>query len=177
MNKVKQPKPSPDFKKMYQLAEHYSEASSLLEQQAKGEEWGCSAPRLVVDSFAVELYLKCLFVIDTNTAPLKEHDWVKLFDALLPNTQTAIREEFERIINSDPFLPYLRQFPAINPNAVRFTDFKLSLISAKNTFVKSRYLYQAQPNEEWGYAQLIPKAIRSVATMVIPFAGLNKSCG
>jgi hypothetical protein len=69
---------------MYQLAEHYSEASRLLEEQAKGKEWGCSAPQLLVDSFAVELYLKCLFVLDTNIAPLQEHDWEKLFDALLP---------------------------------------------------------------------------------------------
>lgn len=66
MPKVKPAKPTPDCRKMFQLAEHYSEASRLLEEQAKGEEWGCSAPRLLVDSFAVELYLKCLFVLDTK---------------------------------------------------------------------------------------------------------------
>ena len=30
MPKNKSPKPTPDFRKMYQLAEHYSEASRLL---------------------------------------------------------------------------------------------------------------------------------------------------
>lgn len=75
MPKVKLPKPTPDFRKIYQLAEHYSEASRLLDEQKKGEEWGSSAPQLLVDSFAVELYLKCLFVLDTNIAPLQEHDW------------------------------------------------------------------------------------------------------
>ncbi|MEA2205537.1 MAG: hypothetical protein QOE77_2313 [Blastocatellia bacterium] len=89
MPKVKLPKPTPDYRKMYQLAEHYSEASRILEQQAKGKEWGCSAPQLLVDSFAVELYLKCLFVLDTNIAPLEEHNWEKLFDSLLSHTQTS----------------------------------------------------------------------------------------
>ena len=37
MPKVKQPKPTPDFRKLFQLAEHYWEASRLLAEQAKGE--------------------------------------------------------------------------------------------------------------------------------------------
>ena len=172
MAKVKQPKkassvanarePVPDFKKIYQLAEHYSEASSLLKQQASGKEWGCSAPQLVVDSFAVELYLKCLYVMDTNSVPLKGsdgHDWKKLFKSLLPNTRTAISEEFERIVNSDPFLPILRKLPDINPEAVRYIDFEYSLTAARNTFVKIRYLYEYEPqrNEKWFMLTLFEK--------------------
>jgi hypothetical protein len=69
MAKTKPPGPTPDFKKMYQLAEQYTAASELLDEMAKGEEWGCSAPQILVDSFAVELYLKCLYVLDTNAPP------------------------------------------------------------------------------------------------------------
>lgn len=103
MRKVKQQKPTPDCRKLYQLAEHYAEASRLLAEQAKGKQWGCSAPQLLVDSFAVELYLKCLFVLDTKVAPLEEHDWQTLFDALAPWTKAAIREAFEQIVRSDPY--------------------------------------------------------------------------
>ena len=125
MPKVKPPKPTPDYRKMYQLAEHYSEASRLLEEQAKGEEWGCSAPQLLVDSFAVELYLKCLYVLDTNKSPLEKHDWEKLFDALAPHTKTLIREAFERIVRSDPVLSNLE---VINPEALKVTLRKIRLI-------------------------------------------------
>lgn len=59
----KQSKQTPDARKMYQLAERYSEASQILDEQAESEKWGCAAPQLLVDSFAVELYLKCLFVL------------------------------------------------------------------------------------------------------------------
>jgi hypothetical protein len=171
MLKVKPPKPTPDYQKMYQLAEHYSEASRLLEVQAKGKEWGCSAPKLLVDSFAVELYLKCLFVLDTNKAPLQEHDWGKLFEALLPHTKTAIRESFERIVSSDPVLPHLN---VINPAALKFTNFNRSLTAAKNTFDKRRYLFESQPPGEWFYAHLLREAIRTVTGMDIRLAGLSK---
>jgi|SRR5215213_545759 len=172
MPKVRVPKPTPDVKKMYQLAEHYSEASRLLEEQAKGEEWGSSAPQLLVDSFAVELYLKCLFVLDTNIAPLEEHDWEKLFDALAAHTKTAIREAFQRIIRSDPVLSHLG---VINPEALKVTDFDRSLAAAKNTFAKRRYLFEPQPKDEWFYAHLLREAIRSVTSMDIRLAGLSKS--
>lgn len=171
MPKVKLPKPTPDFRKIYQLAEHYSEASRLLEEQAKGEEWGCSAPQLLVDSFAVELYLKCLFVLDTNIAPIEEHDWKKLFDALLPHTKTLIRDEFERIVHSSPVL---RNLDVINPEAVKVTDFDRSLTAAKNTFDKRRYLFESQSKEEWFYAHLLREAIRSVTSMDVRLAGLSK---
>jgi hypothetical protein len=171
MPKVKVPKPTPDFRKMYQLAERYSEASHLLDEQAKGEEWGCSAPRLLVDSFAVELYLKCLFVLDTNIAPLEEHDWAKLFDALAGYTKTAIREEFDRIVRSDPVLSHLN---VINPEALKVTDFDRSLSAAKNTFSKRRYLFERQPTDEWFYAHLLREAIRAVTSMDIRLAGLSK---
>jgi type I restriction enzyme R subunit len=159
------------FRKMYQLAEHYSEASKLLEDQAKGKEWGCSAPQLLVDSFAVELYLKCLFVLDTNIAPLEEHDWVKLFVALAPHTKAAIRDAFDRIIHADPVLPHLH---VINPEAQRVTDFDRSLAAAKNTFDKKRYLFEPQPTGEWFYAHLLREAIRDVTGMDIRLMGLRK---
>jgi uncharacterized protein (DUF1778 family) len=79
---------------------------------------------LLVDSFAVELYLKCLFVLDTNVAPLEEHDWQKLFDALEPHTKTAIRDEFERNVRSDHVLSNLN---VINSEAAKVTDFNRSL--------------------------------------------------
>src|SRR2546423_15103984 len=118
MPKVKLPKPTPDCRKIYQLAEYYSEASRLLEEQAKGKEWGSSAPKLLVDSFAVELYLKCLFVLDTNIAPLEQHDWQILFDALLPPTKALIRDAFHHRVRSDDVLSNLH---VINPQALRFT--------------------------------------------------------
>ncbi len=155
---------------MYQLAEHYSESSRLLDEQAKGEQWGCSAPYLLVDSFATELYLKCLYVQDTNNAPPEQHDLQTLFDALKPYTKILIREAFERIVRSDPILPHL---DVINPQARKVTDFDRSLAAAKNTFDKRRYLYETLPQGEWFYAHLLRNAIRTVTKLDIRLVGLS----
>lgn len=165
-----QTKPSPDFYKIYLLAEHYTEASNLLAEQAKVAEWGTSAPKLLLSSFAMELYLKCLFVIDNGMAPPRGHDLLVLFEALDKRTQIDIRQAFERNISHDDVLMHLH---IINPKAQKFLDFDRSLKAAKNTFDKRRYLYEELfVEEEWYYADLLINALRSVAGMVVPFAGL-----
>jgi hypothetical protein len=174
MPKKKPPKPTPDYQEMYKLAEQYSEASLLLEKHAENDEQKWSAPRLLVDSFAVELYLKCLFVLDTNAAPPEVHDWKSLFDSLAPHTKNAIREAFERIVRADVVLSHL---DVINPEALMVTDFNRSLIAAKDTFDKKRYIYESQPTGEWFYAHLLREAIRAVTSMDIRLAGLSKSKG
>ena len=68
MAKTKNQNPTPDVGQMFQLAEQYSIASNLLIKQSWGDKWGCGAPYLLVDSFAVELYLKCLITQDTGKA-------------------------------------------------------------------------------------------------------------
>jgi hypothetical protein len=113
------------------------------------------------------------FVLDTNIAPLEEHDWEKLFDALSVHTKTAIREAFERIVRSDPVLSHL---DVINPEALKVTHFDRSLAAAKNTFAKRRYLFEPQPTDEWFYAHLLREAIRAVTNMDIRLAGLSKPC-
>lgn len=165
-------RPTPDFRKMYQLAEHYTEASRLLAEQAKGDQWACSAPQLLVDSFAVELYLKCLYVLDTNSAPHLGHDTKKLFEVLQPTTQQLIREAFHRIVSGHPVLSNLG---VINPEAVKVTDFDRSLEAARHTFDRRRYLYEPLPEgqREWFYAHLLRDAIQAVVKMDIRLAGLS----
>jgi hypothetical protein len=164
MAKSKPPRPTPDVKQMYQLAEHYSEASRLLDDQARGDGWGCSAPQMLIESFAVELYLKCLYVLDMNAAPPFGHDWEELFHALRDFTRDAIREQFKRTIDSHPVLANLA---VINPEAVKTTDFNRALKTGKNTFDQRRYLYEPLPTGEWFYAKLLREAIQAVTKMDI----------
>lgn len=168
MPKNNPPKPTPDCRKMYQLAECYLEASRLLDEQARGDQWGCSGPKLLVDSFAVELYLKCLYVQDKKEAPPREHDLLKLFEALEDAIQALIREAFYRSVHDHPILSILHLF---NPGAVKTTDFNRALEAARDTFDKRRYLYEDLPEHEWFYAHILGDAIRSVAKLDLRICG------
>ena len=158
----------PDYKKIFRLAEKYTEASRILRKEMGGDGWESSAPRLLVDSFAVELYLKCLYVLDANKRPKRGHDWLKLFEALERQTQLAIREEFKRIIESDVVLNNLG---TINPEAAKLTDFNRSLEAARDTFDKRRYVYEGIPEGEWFYGHMLQQSIRNVTVMDIRLAG------
>lgn len=170
MPNEKPPNPTPDVRKMFQLAEHYSTASQLLSEQAKGDQWGCSAPQILVDSFAVELYLKCLYVLDNSVAPPVGHDLKMLFNALPSYTKDDIRLAFYRIVSAEPVLANLH---LINPEAVKVTQFERSLEAAKRTFDKRRYLYEENPDGEWFYADLLRQAVRTVTKMDIRVASLT----
>jgi hypothetical protein len=166
----KQPKPIPDVRLMYQLAERYSEASELLDEQARGTAYGCSAPQLLIDSFAVELYLKCLYVLDHGQAPNNTHDWTELFGTLKPHTQSMIRDTFNDTIRQDPVLSNLK---VINPDAPHgLTDFNKSLEVAARTFDHRRYLYETAGTSDWFYADLIRNAIRKVTKLDLRLAAV-----
>lgn len=159
----------PDAKDVYLLALRYSEASRILEEQAKRQCWAASAPRLLVDSFAIELYLKCLYILDTGLRPLREHDWVKLFEALRPQTQEIVREQFGRIVEDDPVL---RNLHLINPAAMKVANFSISLNAARRTFDQRRYLFETPTDNEWFYADLVHKAVQVVTSLDIRLAGI-----
>jgi hypothetical protein len=156
-------------RKIFILAEHYAEASRLLEEQSRGDQskaeklWGCSGPKLMVDSFAIELYLKCLYVMDMREK-ITGHDWKKLFNALHDNSKSSIRKEFARIVEDSPLPAIVR---TVNPDAAKVLDFDRSFIAASETFDKRRYLYEdpkppkaGEEQKEWYYAHLIKDAIR-----------------
>jgi len=164
MSRSKQEQPIPDVKKMYMLAEQYYKASEILKEQITDKPWGSSAPRLLVEFFSIELYLKCLFVLDTNKSPIKGHNIKSLFGKLETHTKNAIRSTFNQTISSNFVLSNIDLF---NPDAAKTLDFDRLLTVSKDTFDKRRYLYEELPSGEWFYSYLLRDAIRTVTKMDI----------
>lgn len=162
--KPKPPQPAPDIGQVFRLAEQYSIASNLLVHQSWGNGWGCGCPHLMVDSFAVELYLKCLVAADTEHAAEWDHNHRNLFNVLKPSTRAVIIDAFQRLINSDVVMRHLNE---INPRASMVLDFNRSLDAASDTFDGRRYAYDPpkDPNKEWYYGHLLRLAVRDVAKL------------
>src|SRR4051812_6029494 len=100
----KKPKPGgpvPDPHKIFQTAESFREAADLLEKTPAQR----GAAFLVTDALAVELYLKCLYVLDNEKrlAPPQEHPFDVLFRELTPGTQKAVIRRFG-VNNNHPVL-------------------------------------------------------------------------
>jgi hypothetical protein len=162
--------PTPDFKKIFILAEHYFEASKLLDDQSrrdqsKEENLYCSRPKLLVDSFAGELYLKCFYVQDSKEPPYG-HDWEDLFNDLNPGTQKAIRLEYVHLTDTDLMVGNIPLLSQVNPGAVETTlkirDFDRALKAASKTFANMRYAYEQVQKGEWFYAHFLVNSFRNV---------------
>jgi hypothetical protein len=165
----------PDFKQVFLLAEYHAAASRLLDNQSKVKEFGSIGPKMLVDSFSVELYLKCLYVQDKDAAPPEVHDWEVLFEELKPGTQKAVILEYNRLIDADHIVGNYLLLREINPEAVKVRDFRRALKAARMTFDKKRYMYEVNNNtEEWFYADFLGNAIRNITMTNLEIMKLKK---
>ncbi|WP_095587550.1 hypothetical protein [Actibacterium ureilyticum] len=85
-------------------------------------------------ALSMELALKAWFVFDhDNPNVLKSHDLTKLFDALLPESQQRLDQEFKRSV-----MPH-------HPSLF-FVDYGIRdiLTQHKNAFIDWRYLHEAK---------------------------------
>ena len=65
-------------------AERFRAADAILRSDENMKNYGpaIAAPSMVLSAFAAELYLKCLFVIETGRSAPDTHDLRKLFSLL-----------------------------------------------------------------------------------------------
>ncbi|KTR27887.1 hypothetical protein RSA11_04275 [Exiguobacterium indicum] len=94
------------------------------------------APFIVNSSFAIELYLKCIYVIETKEEPKYVHKLEQLFDNL---------SDFSQFITSDIFSRLNEQEGSYHALKDKVPDFDWSLRgvleSASQAFVKWRYSF------------------------------------
>ena len=118
--------------KLFHRAEAFRLASSVLGEKIHVTP-NLMAPYAVAGAFALELYLKCILSIE-RANPKKEHDLVKLFALVSPQTQTRIREHF---LNQSPVATLVRL--ALESKVGKPIDFDATLSRSKDVFFKWRY--------------------------------------
>lgn len=85
-------------------------------------------------ALSMELALKAWFVFDyDNPNALKSHDLTKLFDALLPESQQQLDQEFRRSVNARHLSPISDDY-----------GIRDILTQHKDAFIDWRYLHEAK---------------------------------
>jgi hypothetical protein len=92
-------------------------------------------PQIVLSAFAIELYFKCLIVLDSGNEPRREHALTELFVDLASDRQTSIRKWFYFTHNSVKELIDLAR-------VYGSSDFESSLALASRIFDRWRYCYE-----------------------------------
>ena len=163
MAKTKKPRlAAPNARTVFNFAEAFSNAASLLApmfRQAaipltaghippKG--WGThiddsamTVPLMVNDSFSLELYLKCLHIMDYNVSP-KGHDTYTLFRNLRLRTRQRIRKNYAKELEKAS--PQLSTMPKRKRSY--FTNLRAYMKGSSRTFEQVRYLFERSTLEK-----------------------------
>jgi hypothetical protein len=98
-----------------------------------------TAPFMTVDSFSLELYLKCLWAMDHSGPPPYGHDIAWFYKKLKRKTKKLLRDNYDAVV-AQSGLP-----DTMDPrNRALMSDFKRYLKFSNRTFLEVRYLYERE---------------------------------
>lgn len=154
------PKPVPDPKKVYQHAMRFLATDGFLRTHAGKDEkvaFWCQHPSMVISSFASELLLKCLLILEGKIPPDK-HNLETLFKLLEPPLQADIRARWDA--------DQQRRKADIDANEQRMgvtipRDLPTALADCSDAFLLLRYLYE-DPMKASFYITFFPVILRDV---------------
>ena len=123
-------------KKIFESAQQFEQTANFLAQQlGKPSSNMPVAPFIVNTTFSIELYLKCLLVIETKKQPKKTHQLHTLFNLLSSNSKKDITNEFNKLMNAHPITSMAKQhIPHLK------TDIDSVLLGMNQAFEQWRYI-------------------------------------
>jgi hypothetical protein len=132
--------------RIFTHAKQFEKASMLLAQQIQSDA-DFMLPCTMMGCFVFELYLKCLIVIETGSAPRKEHNYLKLFEKLSAESKAKIKEYYDKNPSPTQLLQRSGKFSVLRPEDATYMQnldlsFDAVLAASKNAFQQVRYIYE-----------------------------------
>lgn len=160
---------APDPHAIFLYAEAFAEAAEELQPQFRKKPPGRlhipdaahAAPAATLDAFALELYLKCLYVLDHSDSAWG-HDTEKLIGELKPGTQDSLRSHYEVVLSghAEIVAELERDHPGLQ-------EFDRALATSSKAFETLRYLFEGVSNVLF-YWPLIRLAARATVLSMQP---------
>jgi hypothetical protein len=126
-------------KDIYTTANNFLAASNVISQKlSETNDVGTYiAPFVTVTSFAIELYLKCIYMIETGKPAPNIHDLNQLYRKLGEESKIVIEMVYNMLVQQDPTVNALKEkVPEMK------TDLDSVLKEISGAFIKWRYSYE-----------------------------------
>jgi hypothetical protein len=142
--------------RIFKTAAHFAASASLLDAEcarllsaAQGPvDLPFLIPARVCIAFSVELYLKCLGLLETGTVP-RTHSLKVLYSRLSTTSRAAIAQRFEELMGASPSAQAMK---AKFPDVSFAIDDVLAIVST--VFEEWRYAYEDQAGSAYGLREL-----------------------
>jgi hypothetical protein len=112
-------------------------------------------------SFALELFLKCLLVMDRQKVP-HHHRLDDLFKGLLPSTRDMIRNCYMDILEKDPAKAEYARLRGVGEDPEKTFALDNALAASSRAFEYSRYPYDPSYRTHAYFGDWIAEAVRKV---------------
>jgi HEPN domain-containing protein len=154
--------PPPDAKAVYDHARRFVKTDELLRALAKKNPqvrvW-CQSPSMVISTFASELMLKCLLILE-NKNPSRDHNLLTLFNRL----DSPHRKQIEDLWNAKQASAAVKK--QLDEHEDQFgikipRDLQTALQDCQDAFKWLRYEYE-NPLKATYYITFLPKHVRDV---------------
>jgi hypothetical protein len=134
----KQGKAVPDARQIFRVAAVYEEASNVIHNaMSNDKKMYLAVTHGAIAAFALELYLKCLLVIEHNAAPPEEHNPKELFRLLRRQTKQSLRRQHNE------WAPKQQAFQNLKKHIPDWEfDLDSLLEQAQDAFTQLRYSYE-----------------------------------
>ena len=105
-------------------------------------------PAIVCSAFSVELFIKCLVMVEGGGAP-RGHQLKALFSLLSQSSQAAVAQRFGELVGSNPTARAMTaQFPHISLEIEDVLD------TVNRVFEQWRYAYEGEAGSAYGLGEL-----------------------
>lgn len=128
-------------KDVFKTGEQFYATSILINRKLfeTGHEHLYVAPLNTNLSLAIELYLKCLYIIDKNQKPPNSHKLINIYKDLDEETQMIINELYNDVVSIDEDIIQLKQY-----SSDVAVDLESALKQMSQAFVNWRYTHEGE---------------------------------
>lgn len=126
-------------KDIFRVANSFATASSVISERLSetGDVGTYIAPYITLASFAIELYLKCIHMIDNNKPAPSTHELYRLYANLSEESRIVIEMVYDLLVEQDPVIKATKEkVPEMK------TDLDSVFKEISSAFTKWRYSYE-----------------------------------
>jgi hypothetical protein len=153
---------------VFLTAEAFNKSGRFLRLQFPGILPSLFEPVIIVNrAFCLELYLKCLLVIEQKT-PKWNHKLDDQFGDLTQANQNAIRKEYDAVLAEPDMLAEFKELRNAGKNPEELYDFVSLLADSSDAFQRSRYPFEPSHQLQGYRAVPIEIATRRVIISIYP---------
>ena len=145
-------------------------ANHLTEALSRTGNPGLSTAFIVNGALALELYMKCIFVLDSKKPPLRTHDLVRIYDALCHEVRQHLNDSYRTVLNTNPahraMAIKIREMGIRNPQ-LEDPKIRTELEEVADAFVSWRYAWEGNLKGFAKFGELV-RAMRATISYCDP---------